>query len=399
VSGALAGCSASPGGDSTTTPGDDTPTDTTETATATPTPTPTTPAVGDVLRRMYRYDARHTNRVSARTHGDSAPTVRWTFDTDGDIPAAPATDGERVFVWSYDGTLYALSAADGTSQWTATPGTYSATTPAVVDGSVLLVDGDGVFRALDATDGSLRGRRDLGEGGRAQTPPVVADGTAYVQHPEGGVVALDVDGLEVAWEDRGVTSLRAPAVADDAVYVAARDGVVELDRADGSRRRTVAVEDTPYTVPVVGEEVVYVKTQSVGSDDATLHALSLSTGEPRWTAEERGGTGPAPALADGTAYVAETGARGDGPVRALDPATGEQQWATEVGGHVRRTPAVLGDAIYVGTRDGQLTALDAATGERRWSVDVGAFVTTSPATGGGNVYVGTKGGTLHALGW
>jgi outer membrane protein assembly factor BamB len=73
---------------------------------------------------------------------------RWSFAARKAISASPVVAGEMLYVASYDQTLTALAARDGTLHWQFTAGGPIHATPVVGDGHVYVAAMDGVVYAL-----------------------------------------------------------------------------------------------------------------------------------------------------------------------------------------------------------------------------------------------------------
>ena len=150
--------------------------------------------------------------------------LRWVFRAEGPVRFAPAIDGERVFVGSDDGRVYALNLRDGRRLWSFRAGAGSelvigngrVISAWPVRGGVVVRDGvvyvaagiwpsDGVFlHALDAATGSVIWSN--GESGRME-----------MKQPHGGAVAqsgVAPQGYLVATEDALIvpTGRAVPAV-------------------------------------------------------------------------------------------------------------------------------------------------------------------------------------------
>jgi outer membrane protein assembly factor BamB len=70
-------------------------------------------------------------------------TLRWLFQTQGDVDAGPVICGDKVVVASRDGHLYLLRLADGTEVWSADIGSAIASSPAVANGMIVFGADDG----------------------------------------------------------------------------------------------------------------------------------------------------------------------------------------------------------------------------------------------------------------
>ncbi len=79
------------------------------------------------------------------------------------------------------------------------------------------------------------------------------------------------------------------------------------------------------------------------------------------------------------------------------PAPLKQLWHYQTKSGVKSTAAIVGDTVYVGTKDGELLALALATGKLRWKFTAGAAISAAPCVVGSTVYVGDEDGIFHAV--
>jgi outer membrane protein assembly factor BamB len=130
------------------------------------------------------------------------------------------------------------------------------------------------------------------------------------------------------------------------------------------------------------------------SDDGTLHALDIATGEERWSYAPELGPVSGPNVSEGRVFVKDI----DGRLAAVDALTGSELWRSDQAIY-SSDPTVDGDSVYIGAADGTLVALDAASGAVRWTAAVstsGAEV-HSPAYAAGRVYASEAGGDFVAV--
>ncbi|WP_248897003.1 PQQ-binding-like beta-propeller repeat protein [Haloplanus halobius] len=284
--------------------------------------------------------------VSAGCIGQTGPSperIRWRKN----IRGVPVLDGGVLYVLGRR-TLYALSPADGSRQWTVeydesefderlclrsdiavddhriyVPGCDGLRALRRSDGEQVWFDGSPLRQgvavapgrvyanaddllAIDATTGAVDWRASTG-GERLTTPAATANVIVFTNRVDGVVTAFESSG-ERRWQQRTDTETRSPTIAGDTVYVATslepgRTGqLLALDIADGSVRWTA---NTPSpkrgTRPVVGPDAVYLGCS--GRDHGTLVALRRADGTERWSFTDENSTVYEPALADGMVYA------------------------------------------------------------------------------------------------
>jgi len=289
---------------------------------------------------MHRVNARNTGWLPGPEGVATAVETDWVFEAFHGPNGLSVADG-TVYVTDdndeskpYRGTVYALSAADGTEQWRYEFDRWAQTTPAVADGRVFVTtngNGDGYVYAFDAETGDRLWRYDAES--EIVCAPTVADGQLYLGLIGDEVVSLDPETGYPDWQT-GVDGRvwGSPAVANGYLYVG-------TDPRQGP--------DEPITSPAT----VY----ALDTDDGTIQ-WEYDAGEVRITAS--------PALADGTVFVAAD----DGVLRALSVVDGTVEWTHTVGSEGNETPVVHDGTVYANSQ-GSLVALDAGDGTVQWTHD------------------------------
>ena len=112
-----------------------------------------------------------------RSPSPTLGTLVWKFKTKGRVLSSPAVSGDRVYVGSSDGRLYAIDRASGAERWQFASKGPIASSPAVhgdlvyissVDGMVYAVNGtarDGARNALPASTAPARPEVELRRAG------------------------------------------------------------------------------------------------------------------------------------------------------------------------------------------------------------------------------------------
>ena len=221
---------------------------------------------------------------------------RWSFDRS--VRPGITVDGSTVYVVG-NGTLYALSAADGSLDWAAPiDGETGPVTPAVSEDTVYT--GGNTLQAFDATTGEVRWSADY-----AVTAPATVAGERVVVGSGTSVRAFDrVDGTEL-WSNEVETygNLESPAVTnppvvtEDTVYAVADRGLTALSRTESQHRYTVeiGIDGTP----VVADGFIYLFGRGL------LSCRAAADGRTEWSYGTRQRTSPdgaAPVVADNVAF-------------------------------------------------------------------------------------------------
>lgn len=320
------------------------------------------------------------SRLGLEALSPSDGTVRWQlqlFDQPNHaIAAAPVIDHGVLYVTTtgfngvVDGTVYAVSAANGNVLWHFNTDQQNFhVSPIVADG--IIYAGTDALYALWASDGHLLRR--IETGGYVYTTPVIQAGVAYItinEAPPGRGSAVEAvrvaDGVRLWRKHTGDGAPRDLQVVGESVYVS---GFIQTNRAG-----------TPGTND--GTESGY----------GLLYALHASDGSVQWTFRASGALNTAPTLDGNTLYEGA----GDGYLNLLDRTSGTLLRRYRIdGGHytTRRyltewtTPIVHTGVIYLAAtpwdvtvpfhsdwRPGSIFALRERDGAILWEADLVGWI-------------------------
>ena len=221
--------------------------------------------VGDLEGKLYAVDA---------AKGD----LLWTFETQGEIHAAPNFVAGDILIGSHDSTLYRLN-RDGKKVWE-----YKIDGPinaaAAIAGDRTFVAGcDSLLHVVDVATGKPLGTVDLG--GQAAATGAVEGDAVYVGTMTNQVLAVNWKTLKKSWEfeakRRQQPFYSSAAVTNDLVVIGGRDKrVYALDRATGKEKWSFVTEGNVDASPVVVGNRVYV---GCLSNTGEFYALDLATGK------------------------------------------------------------------------------------------------------------------------
>jgi outer membrane protein assembly factor BamB len=212
---------------------------------------------------------------------------------------------------------------------------------------------------------------------------------------------MDLQDQTVLWRVSFDAPARAaPTVTEGTVYIGTHDGVVHAVSVEtGEERWTFAARGRVDTAAAYSGGVVYIVAEDVTDGTARLYGIDAASGtEARATYEGASGSVrvSSPMVADGRVFAGF----GDFTVRAFDAASGRVVWEE----HVRSVfspvtaPAYADGDVYAADRSGSIYRLDGATGERRWDHQLPSDnVRGSPLVVGPYVYLGFDDGTLAAF--
>ena len=275
------------------------------------------------------------------------PTLEVALDAQ---PAAPAAfDPTSAYLPLKGGHLVAIDLVSGKVRWTSEVGTTWA--PSVSAGLVV-VAGDDLFTALDATTGRPKWRVPMTGGFSA--PPIVEGGWVVGAPASGDVVAIRATDGQILWTRTVGAPVRVrPALTATGVYVSLDDGrVVALDLMTGAPRWERRLGGKPADLLVLDDRLF------VGADDKYFYSLKTSDGSQRWRRRIGGRpAGPAAVDARRVYYVAL-----DNILWALDINNGGLKWHQPLPVRPSGGPLVVGDVVIVAGVAAEVHAYRTQTG-------------------------------------
>jgi len=328
--------------------------------------------------------------------------------------APPLVMGGRIFTYSADGSVTALSAGGG-KQWSVSLKPEKENSLAGGGGiafsgdAIIAATGYGDVVALNPANGARLWTYELESA--ARSAPTAAGGKVYLVSVTNVLHAINIADGSQAWtapgvaESAGLLSAASPAVSGNTVVVPFSSGeIAAFDTKDGQLKWVDAVVQSGRTLavsgltdvaasPVIVDGVVY----ATGVAGRTI-AVSLSKGERLW--EQNVGSAYTPIISGNAIFIVDL----EDNVIALERKTGKTFWRTALP-VVRKKkffsvwagPSLAGGALWVVSNDGNIASLDPATGSLRNSRPLGAKAYSKPIAAAGQLYVVTGDGSLIAL--
>lgn len=273
-------------------------------------------------------------------------------------------DGDRVYVGSERGQVYALNSSDGSLAWQTKVAGEALSRPVVSDGLVLVHTSNGMLQGLDQSSGAVKWSVNLDMPAlslRGESAPAVAFGGAIVGGDNGRVSAVVLNQGQLVWQQR----------------ISQVSGATEIDRLND-------VDTTPVIVNGVVYALAY---------NGNLTALDLRSGQILWK-REIGGVKDLIVDA-GRIYLVDQ----DDRVIALNADGGVAIWRQSDLLHRNLTSPVLYNGyLVVGDSEGYLHWLNTTDGRfvAQQELDSSGFQ-TEPVVASDKLLIQSKDGEVYAI--
>jgi outer membrane protein assembly factor BamB len=244
-------------------------------------------------------------------------SVKWSYETVGNIRGSPMLDGDTVYIASEDKHVYALDEYSGELRWKIKLDDVIAASPSIAGNTLVVGTESGVLFGIHRSEGTEAWSVDLGS--PISTAACIDRDVAVVGTYGGRVHGVDADDAELLWT--------YPPEAEDAL-------------------------DAVLSTPAASSGLVY-----FGSDG--LYCLEIASGIQAWHQETGDYVRGGPAISDDYLLFGCY----DGMIRCLDKTTGSVIWKFQTSSSIRSAASIDYDKAYLGSRDGILYAKSILNGQ------------------------------------
>lgn len=231
----------------------------------------------------------------------------------GNLSSSPALCGDKIFVGSSSGILWALNKDAGEKLWEFETKASIISTP-----------------ACDGLSASTSDER------------VVCFGST-----DGYLYALNRENGEMKWKFKAEGAIySSPAIKDAMVFFGSVDGYLyALNLGDGSLVWKFKTQADIYSSSAVAESLVY-----IGSNDYFMYAVNQKTGKLGWKFKTQGLVRSSPIAVGDKLFFGSY----DGNFYVVDRFTGKLLWKYQTKGMISSSPAHYDGKIYIPSEDGFL---------------------------------------------
>lgn len=323
--------------------------------------------------------------------------ILWEFEIPkGEFEGSAAivdVDGEKVvYIGDLDGKLVSLNLATGEKRWEYNVESKLgfATSPTYHNGMIYAGDIDGLFHCVN----------DSGEQvWTYQTDAIISSSAniykdnVIVGSQDANLYCFDGKTGDIVWKFPAADEIQCtPTIVDGRAFVAGCDGQLHvIDLEKGEEIGNVDIQSPSGGTPAVLGDSVY-----FGTEQAGFFAIQWEKPELKWNFidETMSAIRSNPAIVEGHVIYGAA----NRVVRSLNPKTKEENWATTLKTRIETSPVIVGDRVFVSSRDGRLHALELATGKIVLEKEFEGGFTASPSVGFGRLIIASDRGKVYCLG-
>ncbi len=297
---------------------------------------------------IYASPVVRANTVYVAGYGVSALNkidgkVLWHYAAGDVMSATPTVVDDTVVVASKDGAVTALNAKDGAPKWQIKTAGRILSSPVADQGSLYFASNDLFPYALDLTDGKILWRycaEDYRFGGLYTSPGLDGE-RGYIGAKNGQFHAVWSQTGKLAWRTQlGSAMYDAPLVTSDRLYLGNYDRYIyALDTATGAIVWRTALDDWPGGT----------------AKPSTLAATAACCTGLMQAAEKPFGEELRHSFTVGANLLGVIGTV-QGRMLAMDMITQRIVWGREIGAAVLGAPALADGTVFVAAQNGDLTA-------------------------------------------
>ncbi|HEY6009755.1 MAG TPA: PQQ-binding-like beta-propeller repeat protein, partial [Geobacteraceae bacterium] len=273
---------------------------------------------------------------------------------------------------AYGTRLYALDLASGNTVWgpVAIGGTFYWAAQAYENGTLFVINFDGLLRAFDAVGGTLKWSTQLPGQYSFSAAPTAQNGVVYVGGSGSGgtLYAVNASSGAVLWT-RPVANGddSSPALGDNGVYVSYPGQVYKFDPVSGAQiwHYSGSVSGGGGSTPAYFNGMLFVRDWAVNPVGAVFNTATGAKGKTFGNFNMI----PIPAFGATDGYFMMYGT-----LQSFDPSSLGSHWSFTGDGHLVSAPLVIDDVVVVGSSSGTVYAVDAASGVQKWSGQAGAAI-------------------------
>lgn len=329
---------------------------------------------------------------------------KWKITSKDGFTSTAAIVGEHVFVGALSGEMLCLKLSTGETVWsyrtldkveknTFLPGFQSS--PAVTPDGVFAGDEDGVFHAIDRKTGQKKWTF-ASNGQIIASANVVGDRLIFGSYDSSLYCLKAIDGTKL-WQYQTEDRVNgSPAVSGKHTFVTGCDQHMRVINIEtGEQETDMPLERFLIASPAVSGDLLY-----VGTHESEVICLDWRKKEIVWTYADEQRDQPYHSSVALTDKLVLIGGQ-DRQLHAIDRNTGKGVWKLATRGQVNSSPVVVGDRVFVGSKDGFLYEANLADGKLIEKYQVpGRGMSASPAVGEGCLVIGAEGndGSLVCLG-
>ncbi len=357
---------------------------------------------------MFRGNSMRTGVSASRI--PRKPSILWVTEI-GPSVSSPAFDGNKIYVATMTGRIFALNPFQKQIRWHVNSGSPLVSSPVVQNGILIAATydtwindttfmGKNLIFGINTKNGTQIWNHEV-TGDVFSSPCLVDDGTKVVVGCRNNFIyMLDVKSGDLVWEfETGSEVWSSPSYNGQHIFVGSDDGLLYSLDLDGKllwkTKLNGKVRSSSPCLSFYGKEREHCSVL-IGTYNGGIYCLSGSSGMIKWSKDIEKPVMASPASIRDKVFFAASDQRiycfqiEDGS-KILDYKTDDKIWSS---------PSISehDDILFIGSLDSHVYGIDINTGKQTWKFPTMNMIDSSAAIASNMMFIGSRDGLFYIFG-
>ncbi|MCM8527107.1 MAG: PQQ-binding-like beta-propeller repeat protein [Lentisphaeraceae bacterium] len=320
------------------------------------------------------------------------PTLKWKFQTEGNLKGTAVVKDGFVYFGSEDEKVYCLKLENGEKVWEKKVEDIVEASPLILGDSIIIGTGSGQLYRLNRKNGDTIWTfkaEDRFAGGanyymQGDKPVIIAG------NYDNFIYAINFDDGKKIWAFETENYVNGtPAIYEDKIIFGGCDNMIYMLNRKGEL--TGEIDLGSYIAGTVGIEKGFAY---IGHYDNKYFKIDLENKKILWHFKRANFPFfSSPAIGEDIIIF---GSR-DKRVYGVKKDSGEKIWDFKTRGKVDSSPLICGDKTAFGSYDGRVYILERDTGKLLWKYEIGKPIIAAPSIVDGHIIIGASDNILYVF--
>ena len=357
---------------------------------------------------MFRGNSMRTGVSASRI--PRKPSLLWVTEI-GPIVSSPAFDGNKIYVATMTGRIFALNPFQKQIRWHVNSGSPLVSSPVVHNGILIAATydtwikdtsfmGKNFIFGINTKNGTQIWNHEV-TGDVFSSPCLVDGGTKVVVGCRNNFIyMLDVKSGDLVWEfETGSEVWSSPSYNGQHIFVGSDDGLLYSLDLDGKllwkTRLNGKVRSSSPCLSFYGKEREHCSVL-IGTYNGGIYCLNGSSGMIKWSKDIEKPVMASPASIRDKVFFAASDQR----IYCFQIEDGSMIWDYKTDDKIWSSPSIAehDDILFIGSLDSHVYGIDINTGKQTWKFPTMNMIDSSAAIARNMMFIGSRDGLFYIFG-